>query len=175
MQLSGTLRRTAALAALAGFGAVAAFATIAPTDKLPELPEASVLVEALSLHAAELPSPAEYIREEQLHRGDTLTGFLGRLGIDDSEIARLSRLNALRSLRPGTSLRAQVSADGHAQSLTYLSGRDTLVRIEAQGDGYRTLEEQATLETRVMMSSSMIRSSLFAATDAVGIPDGIAM
>src|SRR5207253_7445238 len=59
--------------------------------------------------------------------------------------------------------------------LSFLTGRDTLVRIVPQGEGFRALEEQAPLETRVLMKASVIRSSLFAATDAVGIPDSIAM
>src|SRR5919201_3716383 len=40
---------------------------------------------------------------------------------------------------------------------------------------FRAVEEQAPLETRVLMKASVIRSSLFAATDAVGVPDSIAM
>ncbi len=166
----------AALAIAAASVAVAAFATIAPGEEAPP-PEAKLLVEALPIDAerAVLASPATYMREEQFHRGDTIAGFLARLGVDDAEIARLVRTHALHRLRPGTSVSAEVSAEGRPLSLVFLSGRDTLVTVAPDGNGYRAVEAVAPLETRVTMRASVIRSSLFAATDAAGIPDAIAM
>ncbi|HEY5900063.1 MAG TPA: peptidoglycan DD-metalloendopeptidase family protein [Burkholderiales bacterium] len=175
MHYSGTLRRTAAILALGASGVVAAFATIAPSDDVAAVPPTTVLVETLALHASEVQPPADYIREEQFRHGDTLPAFLARLGIEQSETSRLARMPALRALRPATYVRAQVDGDGKPKSISFLSGRETLVRVDAQGEGYRGAEEPAALETRVMMGSSVIRSSLFAATDAVGIPDSVAM
>ena len=175
MPLSGTLRRTAAIALLAASGAVASFATIAPRDEALRAPQTKLVVEALTLQAREVPAPGQYVQEEQFQRGDTLTGFLDRLGLEETAIARLARAPALRGLRPGSTVRADVLADGTPKSLSFLTGRETLMRIVPQGDGFRALEEQAPLETRVTMKASVIRSSLFAATDAVGIPDSIAM
>lgn len=166
----------AALAILAGSAAVAAFATIAPGNEASP-PPARPLVEALAIDAAQrvLASPASYIREEQFQRGDTLATFLGRLGIEDAHAARLVRTRALHALRTGTSVRAEVGADGTPISLSFLTGRDTLVSVVPEGEGYRAGEALAPLETRVTMKSSVVRSSLFAASDAAGIPDGIAM
>src|SRR5690348_1455378 len=166
----------AAIAALAGSVAVAAFATIVPGDETPP-PEAKPLVEALPIDAdqAVLAAPATYIREEQFHRGDTLAGFLARLGVDDAHRTQLVRTRALQALRPGASVSAEVSAEGRPLSLSFLSGRDTMVTVAPYGDGYRATESVAPLETRVMMKSSVIRSSLFAATDGADIPDGVAM
>src|SRR5262249_3475330 len=56
-----------------------------------------------------------------------------------------------------------------------LSGRETLVRIAPDGDGYARSESAAPLVTRSSMKSGVIRSSLFAATDSAGIPDGVAI
>jgi murein DD-endopeptidase MepM/ murein hydrolase activator NlpD len=166
----------AALAALAASVALGAFATIAPGDEAPP-PAAIPLVESLPIDAeqAVLASPATYIREEQFHRGDTLAGFLGRLGLEDAAVTRLVRARALRALRPGTSVSAEVSAQGRLLSLSFLAGRDTLVSVAPDGDGYRASEAVAPLETRIAMKSSVVRSSLFAASDAAGIPDAIAM
>lgn len=166
----------AALAILAASVALGALATIAPGDEAPP-PAAIPLVESLPIDAeqAVLASPATYIREEQFHRGDTLAGFLGRLGLEDAEITRLVRTRALRTLRPGTSVSAEVSAEGRLLSLSFLAGRDTLVSVVPDGDGYRASEAVAPLETRIAMKSSVVRSSLFAASDAAGIPDAIAM
>jgi murein DD-endopeptidase MepM/ murein hydrolase activator NlpD len=166
----------AALAILAASVALGAFATIAPGDVAPP-PAVIPLVESLPIDAeqAVLASPATYIREEQFHRGDTLAGFLGRLGLEDAEVTRLVRTRALRGLTPGISVSAEVSAEGRLLSLSFLASRDTLVSVAPDGDGYRASEAVAPLETRIAMKSSVVRSSLFAASDAAGIPDAIAM
>jgi murein DD-endopeptidase MepM/ murein hydrolase activator NlpD len=175
MQLFGTLRRSLAVTILVGCGAVAAFATIAPTDTADSAPQATLRIEPLALETRELAAPSQYVREDQFQRGDTLAGFLDRLGIEDSLIPRLVRTPALRTLRPGVYVRADVLADGTPTSISFLTGRDTLMRVLRDGDTFRATEEQAALETRVLMRASVIRSSLFAASDAVGIPDSIAM
>jgi murein DD-endopeptidase MepM/ murein hydrolase activator NlpD len=169
------LKRTAAVLLLVAFGAVAAFATMAPSPDATPAPQATLIVEPLALAPREVAVPVLYVREDQLQRGDTLAGFLSRLGIDEALIARLARVPALRTLRAGTYVRADVLDDGTPQALSFLSGRDTLVRIVRDGERFRASEEQAPLETRTVMKASVIRSSLFAATDAAGIPDSIAM
>jgi len=170
-----TATRTVLIAIVAAFSAVAAFATIAPSDEAKVAPQASPIVEALELKAREVAAPTQFIREDQFQRGDTTAGFLQRLGIDDAQIRPIARMPALRALRVGTTVRAEVSVDGVPASISFLTGRDTLVRISRQGEAYRAAEEQAALESRVTMKSSTIRSSLFAATDAANIPDSIAM
>jgi murein DD-endopeptidase MepM/ murein hydrolase activator NlpD len=166
----------AVLAILAGSATLAAFATIAPGNEAAP-PQTQPLVETLAIDPAQavLAAPASYIREEQLQRGDTLAAFLGRLGIEDTQATRLVRTRALQALHTGTSVRAEVAADGAPLSLSFLSGRETLVTVAPQGESYRVTEAPAPLDTQVTMKSSVIRSSLFAATDAAGIPDGIAM
>src|SRR5919201_1104415 len=159
MPPAGTLRRTAAIALLAVSGVVAAFATIAPRESTTPAPPSALVVEALASQPRDVAAPAQYVQEEQFQRGDTLAGFLERLGIDEDVIGRLARTPALRALRPGAYVRADVLADGTPQSLSFLTGRDTLVRIVPQGESFRTLEEQAALDTRVMMKASVIRSS----------------
>jgi murein DD-endopeptidase MepM/ murein hydrolase activator NlpD len=174
MALTGTVKRIVAIAVLGACSAVAAFATIAPRDQA-VAPQAAPIVEALALKVREVAAPAQFIREDQFQRGDTLAGFLQRLGVDDEEVKPIARMPALRALRTGTTVRAEISADGVPSAMSFLTGRDTLVRITRQGETYRAVEEQAALETRVAMKSSTIRSSLFAATDAANIPDSIAM
>jgi len=158
------------LLTLAAFGAVGAYATISPDPDALQLP--SPMVEALALHAEQQAAPKTYVREEQFQRADTVAAFVGRLGLADP---RLARLRALRELRPGTYVSAEVGADGELISLAWLSGRDTLVRIAPEGDRYARSESLAPLETRVSMKSGVIRSSLFGASDDAGIPDAVAM
>ena len=175
MVLSGTLWRSAAIALLAVSGVVAAFATIAPGNEASALPPTAVVVEALALQTREVPSAGQYVQEEQFQRGDTLAGFLERLGIDEDVTGRLARMPALRALRPGVYVRADVLADGTPKALSFLTGRDTLMKIVPDGERFRAVEEQAAFDTRILMKSSVVRSSLFAATDDAGIPDAIAM
>jgi len=170
----GTLGRCAAILVLAVFGVMAAFATIPPSREAP-LPAPTPLVEALPLHARALPGPASYIREDQFRRGDTLAAFLARLGIAELQAQRLARLRALRELRPGSHVSAEIGAEGNPLGLSFLTGRDALVRIVPDGDAYAVSETRAALQMQVSMKSSVIRSSLFAASDAAGIPDSVAI
>jgi murein DD-endopeptidase MepM/ murein hydrolase activator NlpD len=130
------------------------------------------VVHALALRTEQQAAPKTYVREEQFQRADTIAGFVARLGLADPRIARL---RSLRELRPGTYVSAEVSAEGDLISLSWLSGRDTLVRIAPEGDGYARSEVRAPLDTRIGMKTGVIRSSLFGASDAAGIPDGVAM
>jgi murein DD-endopeptidase MepM/ murein hydrolase activator NlpD len=172
----GPLGRSAAIVVLAVSGVVAAFATIAPSSDAEMLLSSTSSVEALPIPVqALLPSPASYIREERFQRGDTLPAFLSRLGVADPQVGALARLRALQLLRPGYHVAAEVSASGSLLSLSFLTARDTLVQIAPQGEGFRATDERAALYTQVAMKSSVIQSSLFAASDAAGIPDSVAM
>jgi murein DD-endopeptidase MepM/ murein hydrolase activator NlpD len=175
MRFQGTLARTAAIIVLTASGVVA-FATIAPAPNAAALLQSVTSVEAIPIRAEQvLASPASYIREERFQRGDTLAGFLARLGIANTEVARLARVRALQLLRPGVFVRAEVNSDGAPRGLSFLTGRDALMQIVADGTEYRAGEVTSALEPRVTMKSGVIRSSLFAATDAAGIPDSVGM
>ncbi|MFL6571718.1 MAG: M23 family metallopeptidase [Burkholderiales bacterium] len=175
MGVLGPFTRAAVIVVLAVFGAVAAFATIAPS------PDTQILLSTSSVEAlpipteALLPSPATYIREERFQRGDTLSAFLSRLGVADGEIGPLARQRALQALRPGYNVAAEVSAEGRLVALSFLTARDTLVQVSREGEELRSSEERAALYTQVAMKSSVVQSSLFAASDAAGIPDSVAM
>ncbi|MFL6565434.1 MAG: M23 family metallopeptidase [Burkholderiales bacterium] len=175
MGVLGPFTRAAVIVVLAVFGAVAAFATIAPS------PDTQILLSTSSVEAlpipteALLPSPATYIREERFQRGDTLSAFLSRLGVADGEIGPLARQRALQALRPSYNVAAEVSAEGRLVALSFLTARDTLVQVSREGEELRSSEERAALYTQVAMKSSVVQSSLFAASDAAGIPDSVAM
>jgi murein DD-endopeptidase MepM/ murein hydrolase activator NlpD len=172
----GPFTRSAVILVLAASGAVAAFATIAPSPDTEFLLSRTPSVEALPIPPeALLPSPASYIREERFQRGDTLPGFLSRLGIADEEVAVLARTRALQALRPGYNVAADVTAAGGLIALSFLTARDTLVQLEREGEGFRASEDRAALYTQVAMKSGVVQSSLFGASDTAGIPDSVAM
>lgn len=126
----------------------------------------------------ETVASGDFWAEERFQRGDTIGSLLDRLGVDDAEAARLLRSpdqrHALRWLRPGMTVQARVGSSGELNSLWYIAGRDLLVTIDRDGEGFRASEQPAELQRRVMMKSGEIRSSLFAATDSAGIPDSVA-
>jgi murein DD-endopeptidase MepM/ murein hydrolase activator NlpD len=171
MRKPGTVGGTIGLTLLliAACGAVSAYSTISYEEGL-DLPEP--MVEALALRGEEQIALKSYVRDEQFQRADTIAEFIARLGVADPRIARL---RSLRELRPGTFVSAEVGAAGDLISLTWLSGRDTLVRIAPDRDGYARSESLAPLQTRLAMKSGVIRNSLFGASDEAGVPDNVAM
>jgi murein DD-endopeptidase MepM/ murein hydrolase activator NlpD len=171
----GRLGGIAAIALLAASGVVA-FATIAPSAEHRIEPPKRPIIEALAISPDPAPAPKSYFREELYQRGDTLPAFLDRLGIEASHAARLAKLRVLQQLRPGTQVSAEVSAEGEPIQMSFLSGRDTIVKVVAEANGHlRVTDDRAQLYTRVAMKAGVIQSSLFAAADEAGIPDAIAM
>ncbi len=174
----GTFGRLGGIAAIALHAAsgVVAFATIAPSTESRIEPPKRPIIEALALSPDPAPAPKSYFREELYQRGDTLPAFIERLGIEASHAAKLAKVRVMQQLRPGTQVSAEVSAEGEPLVLSFLSGRDTLVKIVGEGNGFfRVTDDKAQLYTRVAMKSGTIQSSLFAAADEAGIPDSVAM
>ena len=173
-KLRVALVRGALVFALTASGVVA-FATIAPRPEA-QVPLQTALIEAMPVHGAQiLPAPELYIREERFQRGETLPGLLSRLAVNEAEIGKLARLRALQLLRPGMLVRAEVTSGGGLRTLRFLSGRESMMQVVADGDAYRAAEYPAPTEARISMRSGVIRSSLFAATDLAGIPDAVGM
>lgn len=163
-------------------GMVAAFGTAPDTEVNPVA--RSRLVESIAVTpdvAPESALTAPYIREERVQRGDTVTGLLNRLGIDDPELTGFLKSDTgsqhiYRQLGPGKPITAQVNPRGQLQQLIFpLNGEgDRAIVIERKGNSLSSHIETLQLETRIEMKSAEIRYSLFGATDAAGIPDGIA-
>ena len=175
MGMYGRLSRVVVVVLLAA-SAVVAFATIGPSAERNVEPPKRPIIEALPIRPDAAPAPKSYFREELYQRGDTLAALIERLGIEAPHATRLAKLRTLQQLRPGTHVSAEVSADGEPLALSFLSGRDTLVKIAAEANGqFRVTDDRAQLYTRVAMKSGVVQSSLFAAADEAGIPDGIAM
>ncbi|MFY9315550.1 MAG: peptidoglycan DD-metalloendopeptidase family protein [Burkholderiales bacterium] len=170
-------KRAAGLAAFAVSGAVAAVASIVPATDAGLLIAKAAVLETLPIRVDEalLPPPASYVREERFQRGDTLAGLLARFGIGAPDAQRLLAQRELRQLRPGTTVTAEVRAEGELIWLEFLSGRDSEVRIERVGDKLVASARRAAIQSRTELKSAVIRSSLFGAADAAGIPDSVAI
>ena len=127
----------------------AAFATMAPLAEPCRRRSSRRSSKPVAIRTdALIPRRTTYRREERFQRGDTLAGVLLRLGVAEADVERLRscKLRALQQLRPGRRSRAEVSADGTPHTLSFLSGRDTLVASSARGEGFRVTERRAQLE-----------------------------
>ena len=166
----------AAVLAVPVFGVVAAFATVQPYPG-PLLTRAVVEPLAIPGPAAAQAAPAAYFHEERFQRGDTVPALLIRLGGDADDAPALLRSpgasRLVRLVRPGTTVQATTS-DGKLQSLWFLSGTESLLTVERRDAGFTASERKVTLSREVELKTGQIASSLFAATDAAGVPDNVA-
>jgi len=171
-------------------GAVAAFAV---ADDGP-LPFTHQVVEDLAAPdtRAQLEALADradvFVTEERIRRGDTIGSLLTRLGVSDADAERFLRTSAdaraLQQLKPGRLIQVRTDDEGALQWLRYAyssgDGKDIASQngrslvVERDGDAMVAREIALPNERRVELRSGEIRSSLFAATDDAGLPDGIA-
>jgi len=170
--------RAAVILLLTAAGVVAAFA-FAPDSLVPAEP-ARRIVRELSMPILTPVSPAAgYWREERIQRGDTLGSVLSRLGIDDAAAQNFLRNDArarpLYQLKPGKAVRVQADDSGRLLALSYLAQGGDLLSVTRAGDGFSAENAPPALATRLQLRSSEIQSSLFAAADAVGLPDAVTM
>ena len=173
------LRWIVTLCSLPFFGMVTAFGT-APDTAFSFVPTRSV-VERL-----ELPHPEQAVdanqmfwREERFGRGDTISDLLARLGVSDEEarafLVRVKAGRSLQLLRPGTMVQARTAEDGALLALRYVTDKGRLIGFDKAGDEFKMVEQQLALLPQQRMKSGEIRSSLFAATDAAGLSDNVAV
>lgn len=173
------LRTLVALSSVPLFGVVAAFG-LAPDSQTSSI-TAQTVIEPLRLPAIQLEAEeGVFHREAKVQSGDTLSGALDKLGISAEENQRLMSLDVLREaaaqIRAGTRLQATTQGDGQVTELRMdIRGQAEPVLIRREGESY--VSETAAgevLETRVVLRSGRIVSSLYGATDSAGIPASIA-
>ena len=170
----------AGVATVSLFGMMTAFAVAPGTAEL-TVPQRTV-VEQLELPKAPASAPAAsvFVHTERVQRGDTIASLMARLGIQDFDaitFLRTSREAAPinRQMRPGKAISAQTGSSGEFLSLSFpLNGADKELVVEKNGKGFHVREQALKLDTHIVMKSGEIRSSLFGATDAAGLPDAAA-
>lgn len=173
------LRWIVALCSLPFFGMVTAFGT-APDTVFSFVPTRTV-VESLDVFRPTPPAAASqvYWREAHFGRGDTVSDLLGRLGASDEEtrafLLGVKPGRSLQMLRPGTAVQARSADDGSLLALRYMADKSRLIGFDKQGAEFKAFEQQLSPAPQQQMKSGEIRSSLFAATDAAGVSDSVAM
>ncbi len=179
-------RVTVGVGAFSLLGMVAAFALSTPQDNPAQMPLETVVENLVPAQAMVLASAegedALYLREEYVQRSDTLASLLQRLGVDDAAAFDFIRLDPVaqtiaRQLRPGKRVTARTDAFGVLHTLYFpVNGsKDNYIVVERAGEKFTAGEREMTLETGSRMVSGQIQNSLFGATDALNIPDAIAI
>jgi murein DD-endopeptidase MepM/ murein hydrolase activator NlpD len=134
-------------------------------------------VEALNEHSLTL------FRTETTRSSDTADALLRRLGINDPAAAAFVRRNAEARTallgRAGRTVSAEATQENTLSKLSARwipdgEGRFKRVVIEKTPVGFRVRSETDALTPGTRLASGAIATSLFAATDASGIPDAIA-
>ena len=130
---------------------------------------------SLPLEAQKVDEKEIFWRTERVQRGDTIVELLRRLNITDEPSITYLRQDksteSLRRLSSGKDIQAEIRADGNLISLRFINNDGNQVIIEKSGDGFSTRTLSAQIEKRTFMRTGEIGSTLFAATDAAGIPD----
>ncbi|MFO1300154.1 MAG: M23 family metallopeptidase [Burkholderiaceae bacterium] len=182
-----------AVAATLTLAAVTAFGT-APLREV-DLPPPQTIVESVAIAPAvrsteDAPGPLQpYVRSERIQRGETLASLLDRLGATDSEfqkfVASDPRARKLMQLQAGRTVTAEIDEAGRVQSLQYRYASIDTESVEASQPTGRddpsrrrpvrgATSRSSPRERQVAMGIAEIRTSLFAAIDAAGIPDAVA-
>lgn len=128
-------------------------------------------------------------RNEVTRANDTADTLLKRLGVSDPEASSFLRTDRLAGRllagRAGRMVEVSVSGNGRLVSLVARFASDEVaaasspfnrLTVERDADGrWQSQLSQGKLESSQRLASGTIKSSLFAATDEAGIPDGVAI
>ena len=183
-------RLTAVITALLLTGGGGAFAVASfgpdPLDlpvRLVEQPVDSLATGATLAELTERPGFSLY-RSEQVRSSDTPESLLRRLGVADPAAAAFLRRDAQTQQnllgRGGRTVSVETTDDHRLLRITARwtadeeSSFQRLV-VEKTPDGFASRVESAPLTTSSRLAGGVVRSSLFAATDAANIPDAVAV
>ena len=171
------LRWFVALSTLPLLGVVTAFGLVPQSDF--DLASNKVDIENIALPKVAVDKTvADYWRNERVQRGDTVDELLRRLSIADPAAGDYLRKSAeaasFRKLPVGTEVQAETTATGGLIALRYLDNDSAQILINKQSGEFQTKTLPAQLETRLFVRTGEIKTNLYAATDAAGLPDAAA-
>lgn len=172
------LRWFVTLSTMPLLGVVTAFGLV-PQSEL-GLNSTRIAIEQVALPkiAPNVNTIASFWRNERVQRGDTVVELLRRLNIEDAAASAYLRTaneaESFRKLAVGREVQAETNAEGGLVALRYLGDNGSQTVIEKRGDGYATRILPAQLEKRLFVRTGEIKGSLYAATDAAGMPEAAA-
>ncbi len=165
--------------ALFGLFGVAAFGLVPGT--MPEPVPTRLVNLDLSRPSVSLveANAAGYWLQDRIRRGDTIGSVLSRLGVDDAEAMEFLRKDpsarALYRLRPGKALNVETDEEGRLLTLHVVTGDGDRLAVTRDGERLVASTAPAPTEVRWKMATGEIRTSLFGAADAAGVPDPVTL
>lgn len=159
-------------------GVLTAFGLVPQSDL--GLTSTKLAIEEIALPsvATNATTTASFWRNDRMQRGDTVAELLHRLNIEDAAavdyLRTASETESFRKLSIGREVQAETNAAGGLISLRYLGDNGAQIIIEKQGEGYAARTQAAQLEKRLFVRTGEIKTSLYAATDAAGMPEAAA-
>jgi len=159
-------------------GVVTAFGLV-PTSNL-GLSTGKVSIEQVALpdYAPGKTVAATFWHTERMKSGDTVADLMQRLNIKDPAASEYLRNSAdarsFRKLSSGDEVQAETDLNGALVSLRYLGDKGSQVTIKKNGDQFSSETTAAQLEKRLFVRTGEIKTSLYAATDAAGMPESAA-
>ena len=172
------LRWFVTLSTMPLLGVVTAFGLVPQSDL--GLDSTKIVIEEIILPkvAPSVTTAASFWRNERVQRGDTVAELLLRLNIEDAAasnyLRNFSEAEPFRKLAVGKEVQAEINASGALVSLRCLGDNGAQIVMSKQGDGYKTHILPAQLEKRLFVRTGEIKTSLYAATDAAGMPEAAA-
>jgi murein DD-endopeptidase MepM/ murein hydrolase activator NlpD len=104
---------------------------------------------------------------------------LARMGVSDPAALEFLRTDpsarAVYQLRPGRPLTVETADDGRLRTLRFATGGGDRLSVVRDGERFTATTAPAPMEIRWKMASGEIRSSLFGAADAAGLPDAVTL
>ncbi len=176
------LRWILAISSLPLFGIYAAFG-IAPQTMTDTIATATVVEEITLPDAASTQqnvAEQHFWYKDHVRHDDTLNNVLSRLNVHNRDAINFIRNDAVASeiasaLKPSHNMEAQSDGDGNLISLEYQLDTDQFININQTPSGYTASKVIHKLESRPILKSAKIKSSLFGATDDANIPDDVAI
>jgi murein DD-endopeptidase MepM/ murein hydrolase activator NlpD len=172
------------VAGMLGLVAVTAFG-VAPLTEADAPPAQTVREIIRTLRDQSDATPVLFKRSERVLRGDTFGSVFARLGLTDLQVFDFLRSQpvALPLLSPkvGQSITATADQSGRVHRLEYTvsapdadSDGELLIVARAPGSGaLRAWVELLPVNRSVAVRAAEIQTTLFAATEAAGIPDAV--
>lgn len=147
---------------------------------------ADTFASAIDATQTETLTETPFLHETRIRSGDSLATILKRLDISDSDLlsfmARDPSARAVYKLYPGRSFQSATDENGQLLWIRYFHSPNVesqgksvarLLQISRTDAGYSAQEIEQLTETHTEVAVGTIQRSLFATTDAAGIPDGI--
>ena len=171
------LRWFVTLSTMPLLGVVTAFGLV-PQNQI-GLDDTQLTVQEIHLNIApQQTAAATFWRNELIQRGDTVAELLSRMNIDDDAASSYLRSAPeaayLRKMPAGKDVQAETDSTGNLMSLRFLNENGAQVVIEKKDGKFQAKTLAAQMEKRLFVRTGEIKTSLYAATDAAGMPDAAA-